>query len=178
MHGQMAMAMTEPAQSVPIGLAPGERRLTGRAVTAWEAAGRSAVPGFDDVSLLVRDPAGRPVIERAGTAIAAGFGLLPGMTLDARGLAAEARAACDLIALRPEPVQFEAALTVRGGTAILLRGVALPLGTAIEHVQIIVGWREVLNRGATGRLRRELVAALAAVRPRPGADPFAARPGH
>ena len=160
----IAPAGGAPVGIAPVGIVPVERRLTGRAIQAWKAAGRLAVPGFDAVSLFVRDPAGRAVVARAGTEITAHFGLFPGMTLDSRGLAAEARAACDLIALRPEPVEFETTLAARGRACILLRGVALPLGPDITLVQVIVGWREVLNRGATARLRRELAAALLAVR--------------
>jgi hypothetical protein len=46
----------------------------------------------------------------------------------------------------------------------LLRGVALPLADE-RHVQIVLSWREVLNRTATARLRCDFVAALRKTRP-------------
>ena len=157
---------------VPVGLARIERRLAGRAIDAWLAAGGEAADGFEANSLFVSDPAGRPTIVHAGRAISAIFGLEPGMALDGPGLAAEARAACDLIALRPEPVPFEATIAGPGRACILTRGVALPLGRDIEIVQVIVSWREVLNRAATARLRRELGEALRSTRIPGLRDPF------
>ncbi len=158
--------------TVPISFGRSERRLAGRAVDAWMAAGGEGADGFEANSLFIADPAGRPVIVQAGRAVTAAFGLAAGMALEGPGLAAEARAACDLIALRPEPVPFEATLSGRGRACILVRGVALPLGRDIETVQIIVSWREVLDRAATARLRRELGAALLEVRNTSRFDPF------
>lgn len=177
----MPGAATDPRQGfqseavrfdLPVGVSRFERRLPSRAIDAWLAAGGEAADGFEANSLFVRDPAGRPVIAQAGRAVTATFGLTAGMPLDGRGLAAEARAACDLIALRPEPVPFEATITGPGRACILTRGVALPLGRDIEMVQVIVSWREVLNRAATARLRRELGDALRSARFPYAGDPF------
>lgn len=154
-----------------------ERRMAGQALDAWAACGQAAVSGFDDNSLFIDD---RAVITSAGAAVAATFGLAAGMTLAGRdGLAAEFLSACDRIALHPVPVPFEASLTSRRSAAILTRGVALPLFAGGRHtnvVQIVVSWREVLNRAATTRLRRELGAALrfsAPISAKP--DPFSAK---
>ena len=141
-----------------------ERRMSGLALDAWAAGGRALVPGFDANSLVIVDPGGRTVIESAGDAIAATFGLAPGQALERRGgLSAELCAACDLIALRPLPVPFEASLMGPRSACILVRGVALPIidgARAVERVQVVVSWREVLGRAATVRLQRELGAAL------------------
>ncbi len=158
--------------AVPLGLGRIERRLAGRAIDAWMAAGGEAADGFEANSLFIGDPAGRPMVVQAGRAVTATFGLKAGTALDGPGLAAEARAACDLIALRPEPVPFEATITGPGRACILVRGVALPLGRDIEIVQVIVSWREVLNRAATARLRRELGGALRLARSSGAQDPF------
>ncbi len=160
--------------SLPFEIAPMriERRLTGRAIDAWQARGGEAVTAFDASSVYIVDPAGRPMVLRAGAAVARMFGLRTGMTLDAPGLAAEARAACDLIALRPEPVCFETMTAAVGRGCVLVRAVALPLGRDVEQVQIVIGWREVLGRSATARLRRELGGALRLVTDLPATDPF------
>nr|WP_310524594.1 hypothetical protein [Polymorphobacter sp.] len=141
-----------------------ERRLAGLALDAWSAGGRSRITGFDDNSIFVTDPAGFAVVTAIGASIAATFGLAVGVLLSGGdGLAAELAAACDLIALRPLPVPFEASLAAPGRDCVLVRGVALPLfdaGHETGTVQIVMSWREVLNRAATRRLRHELGAAL------------------
>lgn len=152
-----------------------ERRMAGQAIDQWRATGNALVTGFDAHSLIIADPAGMATIEAVGSAIAAVFGLGPGMRLDGRdGLAAEARAACDLIAIRPQPVPFELSMTTPSAALILARGVALPIGNGRtmadqgqlpDRVQIIINWREVLDRAATTRLRSELGAALRLVSP-------------
>ena len=95
------------------------------------------------------------------------------------GIAADFLSACDHIALHPVPVPFEASLMAPDSAAILARGVALPLFAAGHHtgvVQIVVSWREVLNRVATMRLRRELGAALRFSAPNfAKTDPFLAK---
>jgi hypothetical protein len=152
-----------------------ERRLAGRALELWSRNRHRLVPGHDDHSILITEPDGLAVITSAGAAISATFGLAPGMHLDGRsGLGAELRAACDLIAVDLRPVPFEASLTAAGQACILARGVALPIGPRMETVQIIISWRELLDRSATRRLRREIGAALRfSARSGPQNDPFA-----
>jgi len=156
-----------------------ERRMAELALDAWAAAGCGVVAGFDANSVMIADPAGRAIVTAVAPAIAATFGLVAGMALTGgEGLAAELTAACDLIALRPEPVPFEASLVAAGCACILLRGVALPLfvaGHDTHNVQAVVSWREVLDRAATTRLRRELGAAFRFSPPISARrDPFAA----
>lgn len=153
-----------------------ERRLASRALDRWRAGGRAFVAGFDDHSLVIADPGGMACIIAAGAGITATFGLAAGMHLDGRtGLAAEVRAACDLIAIDPQPLPFEASLAAEGRACILLRGVALPIGPAADPVQIVISWRELLDRAATSRLRREVGSALRSIRPATAhSDPFAA----
>lgn len=152
-----------------------ERRLAGRALQHWSLDRCRLVPGHDDYSILIAEPDGLAVITCAGAAISATFGLAAGMHLEGRdGLVAELRAACDLIAVDLRPVPFEASLVARGGACILARGVALPIGPAMETVQVILNWRELLDRSATRRLRREIGAALRfSLHSPPAIDPFA-----
>ncbi len=149
---------------VPPRLAVAERRMAGRAIDAWTAGGRVAVAGFDGNCLTVVDRDGAAVVDGCCAAITGAFGLVPGMVLSGcGGLAGEIVAACDLIALRPEPVPFEASLMAPGRALMLVRGVALPLFSddgETGRVQVVVNWREVLNRAATTRLRREIGAIL------------------
>lgn len=155
-----------------------ERRLAGRALAAWRQGG--TLDGFGDHALLVADPAGAMRLERVGRALAP-LGLQAGDTLDARpGLAAELRAACHLVTLRPEPLPFEAMVRTADGTGLLVRGVALPLAGGadpVARVEIVASWRQLLDRSAGRRLKRELVAALTEFRAisrdfSPGTDPF------
>lgn len=157
-----------------------ERRLTGVARGLWQRSGGLQVAEFADNAIVIVDPAGKATIISAGAAIEATFGLAAGMRLDGLpGLAAELRAACDLIAFDLQPVPFEACLAAPGRACVLVRGVALPLSEgrdadAIPHlVQILINWRELLDRAATTRLRREIGAALRVAAPnRAGIDPF------
>jgi hypothetical protein len=164
-----------------------ERRMAGQAIDRWRLGGKTLVTGFDSHSLIITDPAGAPVIEYAGDAIGAAFALAAGMRLEGReGLVAEVRAACDLIALDPQPVPFELSLTT-AAALILARGVALPIGPGLEpakpgqipdRVQVVLNWREVLDRAATTRLRRELGASLRLVPPiLAKTDPFSLKIG-
>lgn len=151
-----------------------ERRLAARALVQWSHDRCSLVRGHDASSILIAEPDGHAVITSAGDAVAATFGLQPGMHLDgAGGLAAELRAACDLIAIDMKPVPFEANLPAPGRAGILTRGVALPIGPHMETVQVILSWRELLDRSATRRLRREVGVALRNLpRKTPQIDPF------
>jgi hypothetical protein len=138
-----------------------EQRLSGRALKHWLHDRHHLVPGHDDNSIVIAEPDGMATIASVGDAVATTFGLAAGMRLDGRaGLAGELRAACDLISVDLRPVPFEASLSAPGRPCILARGVALPIGPAMEQVQIIVSWREVLDRSATRRLRREIGVAL------------------
>ncbi len=137
--------------------------------------------GFAENSMILSDIGGETRIDSICALVAASFDLAIGMALTGRpGMAAEITAACDLIALRPRPVPFEASLTAPGRALVLARGVALPLPLPLpqervmaERVQIVVNWREVLNRAATARLRREIGAALRNSMPRIAvSDPF------
>lgn len=150
-----------------------ERRRSGLAEAAWQRTGRVEVPGFDETSITVADPGGRASLERVGLAVTESFGLVADLVLERTDpFTAELCAACDLVALRPVPLHFEASITTPQAACILLRGVALPLAQS-DRVQIVLSWREVLNRTATARLRRDFVAALQQSRPNPpNFDPF------
>ncbi len=178
MHSARATAAEDLRFDLPPCFVVTERRLAGQAVERWLAGDGARVGGFDANALVVADPAGLGILLSVGAAVTATFGLAAGMMLDGRGgLAAEVRAACDLIAIDPRPVPFEASLAAAQRACILVRGVALPIRAApgsAEQVQVIVSWREVLDRGATTRLRRELTTALRRVAPAgPVRDPFA-----
>jgi hypothetical protein len=151
-----------------------ERRLAARALAQWAEDRHRLVPGHDANSIVIAEPDGHAVITSAGEPITATFGVHPGLHLDGQsGLAAELRAACDLIAIDLKPVPFEANLPAPGRAAILTRGVALPIGRRMEAVQVILSWRELLDRSATRRLRREVGAALRILpRKTPQIDPF------
>lgn len=138
-----------------------ERRLSAQALAQWLQDRCRLVAGHEANSILIAEPDGLAVVTSAGEAVAATFGLVPGTALDGQGgLAAELRAACDLIAIDLKPVPFEANLPAPGRAGILTRGVALPIGPRMETVQVILSWREMLDRSATRRLRREIGAAL------------------
>lgn len=170
---------------VPPRFAVAERRMAGLAVAAWLAGGKARVGGFENNSLIVQQVDGVPVIAACPDALTAAFGIAAGMALTCRdGLAGELVAACDLIVLRPEPAPFEASVAVTGRSLVLVRGVALPLleprvdGPAESEIQIVLSWREVLNRAATARLRGEIGAALQHLRPyREMSDPFSQNSG-
>ena len=86
-----------------------DRRMAGVARDLWQRSGGMPVAEFADHALVIADPAGDATIISAGAAIEAMFGLCAGMRLDGlSGLAAEVRAACDLIVFDPKPVLFEA----------------------------------------------------------------------
>jgi hypothetical protein len=172
----LATPWVEPGFTVDCG----ERRMAGRALAAWEARqGRQdePVPGFAEHSMIVGDPAGAALIEAVGRRLAATFLFEAGRPL-ARGpgLATELSAACELVALHPEPVPFEASVDAPNGAQLMVRGIALPLMRGDDQagaVQIVCNWREVLSRSAARRLRRELGAALRDVRAAaPQIDPF------
>lgn len=165
---------------VPPRFGVADRRMAGMAIAAWQAGGRVRVAGFEHNSMTVTQVDGVPIMTACADTIAAAFGMAPGMALTKRiGLVAELVAACDLIMLRSEPVPFEASLAAPGRALLLARGVALPLldtcDNACENgeIQIIISWREVLDRAATTRLRREIGIALGHLRPvSVMADPF------
>jgi hypothetical protein len=169
----MRVAIDDSTFEMPPRFSLIERRRAGLAEAAWERAGRGWVPGFDECSVTVADPGGRAWLERVGLAVTESFGLLADLALDRHDpLTTELCAACDLIAMQPAPLHFEANLATPQAACILLRGVALPLDGG-ERVQIVLSWREVLNRTATARLRRDLVAALRQSAPiSPRSDPF------
>lgn len=165
----------DPAFALPPRFAIFERRRVAMAVAAWKAGNGALVPGYGDHSVIVEDPGGAARLQRVGYLVTETFGLVADLVLDRRDpITTELCAACDLIALHPGPLQFEASLMAPGVACILLRGVALPLAGGTQ-VQIVLTWREVLNRAATARLRRDLTAALQDLRPNPtGFDPFCA----
>ncbi len=154
-----------------------ERRLAGTALDAWAAGGGAPVAGFERNTLLIADLYGAPHVIEAGNDVVATFGLAVGMTLEGRaGLAAEILASVHLIAIVPEPVPFEACLASPTDSQVMARGVALPVTVGgDEMVQIVLSWREVLDRAATKRLRRQLTSALRLVRSGDQIDPFAPR---
>jgi hypothetical protein len=162
-----------------------ERRLTNRALAAWQGAPEdniaAALAPFFDHSIVVRDPAGRAIIESVGGPVSARFGLVAGLALlRDPGLPEELVAACELVALQPMPIPFEASVNDPMGAQMLVRGLALPLpesGDPAALVQIVLSWREVLSKSAAKRLRAELASAFAEVkRLPPVADPFPRRP--
>jgi len=162
-----------------------ERRLTNRALAAWQSAPEhsiaAAMAPFFDHSIVVRDPAGRAIIESVGGPVSARFGLVAGLALlRDPGLPEELVAACELVALQPMPIPFEASVNDPMGAQMLVRGLALPLpeaGDPAALVQIVLSWREVLSKSAAKRLRAELASAFAEVqRLPPVADPFPRRP--
>lgn len=176
-----ATAFSDARFDMPPVFVVAERRMAGRALDLWRAGGGQPVAGFDAHCLVVADPAGTAMIEIVGGALASAFGLAAHMPLDgAGGVGAEIRAACDLAAISCEPVPFEAKWPAPGGGVFLARGIALPIGGGAAQmpgrIQVIVNWREVLDRVATVRLRRELGAVLRLVGPDPAKiDPFAPR---
>jgi hypothetical protein len=162
-----------------------ERRLTNRALAAWQSASDDgmapALAPFFDHSIVVRDPAGRAIIESVGGPVSARFGLIAGVALlRDPGLSEELVAACELVALQPMPIPFEASVNDPMGAQMLVRGLGLPLpeaGDPAALVQIVLSWREVLSKSAAKRLRAELASAFAQVqRLPPVADPFPRRP--
>ncbi len=162
-----------------------EQRMAGRALSAWRNGQRTAITGFDANAMLVADPGGEARIERLAPEIAAAFGLAAGQRLCDIGqgtpcLGNELRDACDLVALGGQPIPLEISLALNGRSLVIVRGIALPLAPAadtppsLDLVQIIINWRELLSRSASGRLKRELGAALQSL-PRPRramSDPF------
>jgi hypothetical protein len=137
-----------------------ERRRAGLAEAAWVASGGAWVPGFDADSLVVSDPGGAAQLVRVGLSVGESFGLVADLCLTRSDpLATELCAACDLVAIDPAPVHFEASVATASAACVLVRGVALPLADG-QQVQIVLSWREVLNRTATARLQRDFVAAL------------------
>ncbi len=162
-----------------------ERRLTNRALRAWQEAGangtEAALAPFFDHSVLVRDPAGRAIIEAVGGPVAARFGLVAGLPLlRDPGLSEELVAASELVALQPMPIPFEANVNDPLGAQILVRGLALPIADETDPaamVQVVLSWRELLTNSAAQRLRAELAASLAEISPiKPAGEPFPRRP--
>lgn len=163
-----------------------ERRLTNRALAAWQSAPddsiAAALSPFFDHSVVVRDPAGRAIIESVGGPVSARFGLVAGLALlRDPGLSEELEAACELVALQPMPIPFEASVNDPMGAQMLVRGLALPLPEDDDPaalVQIVLSWREVLSKSAARRLRAELAGVFAEVKRLPPlGDPFPRRAG-
>jgi hypothetical protein len=171
-----------------------ERRLTNRALAAWQCAtedgiGTALAPFFDH-SVVVRDPAGRALIESVGGPVSARFGLIAGLPLQRDpGLGEELVAACELVALQPMPIPFECSVSDPMGAQLMLRGLALPIpqaGDPAALVHVVLSWREILSRSAARRLREELAQAFANITPlapgsgsaghMPSAEPFPRRP--
>ncbi len=158
-----------------------ERRLTNRALQAWQQAPddgiASALAPFFDHSLVVRDPAGHACIDCVGGSVSGRFGLIAGLPLlRDPGLGEELLAACELVALQPMPIPFEASVNDPMGAQLLVRGLALPIpeaGDPAALVQIVLSWREVLSKSAAKRLRAELARAFADITPLPQSDPRA-----
>jgi hypothetical protein len=163
-----------------------ERRLTNRALAAWQHAREdevaTALQPFFDHSLVVRDPAGRAIIESVGGPVTARFGLMAGLPLlRDPGLGEELVAVGELVTLQPMPIPFEASVNDPMGAQVLVRGLALPLPDGDDPaglVQIVLSWREVLSKSAARRLRAELASAFADIGrlPPPAAvEPFPRR---
>ena len=106
-----------------------ERRLTNRALAVWQSARddsiAAALAPFFDHSIVVRDPAGRAIIESVGGPVSTRFGLVAGLALlRDPGLSEELVAACELVALQPMPIPFEASVNDPMGAQVLVRGLA------------------------------------------------------
>lgn len=180
-HASASFART--VSTSPDELAPrfavAERRLTARALDGWRQCPDQPVPGHDANSLMIVDPGGRAWLESIGPALATLVPLAPGQRVErAPGLIGELAAVCDLIAMQPMPVTFEANLATPAGQGVMLRGIALPIarrGQPVTRAQIICSWREILNRAATARLRRELGEALRMHRDTERPEPFPRR---
>jgi hypothetical protein len=121
--------------------------MANRALQAWRRSQRIEVVGFEANAMLVSDPGGEARIEQVAPAIAATFALRAGQLL------------CDT-----PPGMMSLENELRDACDLV----------ALDRVQIIVNWRELLSRSASGRLKRELGAALQSlVRPNISkADPF------
>lgn len=173
-----ALASGDTRFDLPPSFAVTERRMTDRALNTWQALGHRLVDGFADNQLIITDPLGAAIVETVAPAITATFGVTAGQPLDPTiGLAAEVRAAADLVALHRLPLPFEAAIPGRRGSTLLMRGIALPI-TQPDCIQVVINWRETLDRSAKARLQRELGAALREMRPFSlGIDPFDPRFG-
>ena len=167
MSSAMKLDVLASKFDLPMDLLRAEQRLAERALRQWLADGQREIAGFSDHGLLVADPGGCAEILRVADGISRTFGLCAGqrLALDSRlpphGLGMELRAACDLVALGCRPMPFEASLSAPGHGLILARGVALPVTG--DRVQVVMSWREVLNRSAAARLRRELERAIQAL---------------
>jgi hypothetical protein len=164
-----------------------ERRLTNRALAAWQHAEddqvAAALSPFFAHSLVVRDPAGQAIIDSVGGPVSARFGLIAGLPLlRDPGIGEELVAACELVALQPMPIPFECSVNDPMGAQVMVRGLALPVpqaGDPAALVHIVLSWREVLSKSAARRLREELARAFADITPLPAlADPFPRRPDH
>lgn len=188
MRGGGAAKLIDTDFDMPPLFVVAERRMAGRAVDRWRAGSGGLVDGFEANSLIIVDPGGAARCADVGSAIESAFGLAAGMSLTGRdGLAAEIRAACDLIARDPHPVPFEASLPGVGAGLLLVRGVALPIGALpmgalpaglAACIQVVANWREVLDRESTTRLRRDLGAELRLVASEcPKTDPFLSKIG-
>ena len=95
-----------------------------------------------------------------GAAVAASFGLVPGVLAGRDdSLSGALMTACASIADAVAP--FEAAIESQGA-CFLLRGVLLPVDSGVEAV---LSWKQVLDDDATARLQAELLAARRPVRP-------------
>jgi hypothetical protein len=178
MQSGVAPKLIDSEFDIPPLLVVAERRMAGQAVDRWRAGGGALVECFAENSLTIIDPAGAARIADVGAAVATAFGLVDRMALAGRdGLAAEIRAACDLVTVDSQPVPFDARLSVHGAGQFLVRGVALPIDVQPSGsptcVQIVVNWREVLDPAATALLRRDLGAELRLVSPElTKIDPF------
>lgn len=163
----------ESAFDLPPRIFAGERRRAGLVETAWLTANRQLVAGFDEFSVIVDDPGGATLLRRVGQAVADSFGLVADMPLTRHdAINVELSAACDLVALQARPVHFETSLMAPQSVCILMRGIALPIEN-VRAVQIVLSWREVLNRAAAAQLRRDLTDALRISREfLPHRDPF------
>ena len=161
-----------------------ERRLTNRALAAWQQASDDgtalALAPFFDHSLVVRDPGGRALIDCVGGPVSARFGLIAGLPLQRDpGLGEELVAACDLVVLQPMPIPFECSVNDPMGAQLMVRGLALPIpeaGDPAALVQIVLSWREILSRSAARRLRDELARAFESITPLPPAAQRACEP--
>ena len=158
-----------------------DRRMAMRAEAAWSAGSpahnNSNLPGLGSVDtspasefarhalLLDLRRGDRIEVLSSGDAVVAAFGIHPGpLTSDGEGgLAAQLLDSCELVRLTHATVPVDAALNGIDSACLLTRGVLMPLADdagALGYVHCVLNWKQVLDREASARLRREFGSAL------------------
>ncbi len=155
-----------------------DRRLGGRVAARWKAIGNASRSPTDDLRAaltggnLVWLRWGEDTIDvyDIGATVGATFGLQQGRLARATAFARALGDAAALSVSNAVPAPFEGGFSrVPGGPPTLLtRGVVVPINgeDAAQTACAVVTWTELLAPGDSAQLRRELLSALAAARPR------------